>query len=243
MDNAVAHRLFRSTRALLRRGSQRLLYPNICHHCSGGVEAGLRYVCLRCRRRMPTLDLHRLAENEMTDRFWGRLPVQRAAALLPYGKDQPAQKLIWHLKYDNRPDIGAWLGGWLGDTLADGGFGPFDAVVPVPLHADRLRTRGYNQAEHIANGIAEATGAEVLPHAIERVAATETQTKKSSFERVKNMEGVFRLSPKLDLRGRVVLLVDDVMTTGATLEAVGRELLGARPEALKVATLALARNY
>ena len=207
------------------------------------MEAGLRYVCLRCRKTMPTLDLHRLAENEMTDRFWGRLPVARAAALLPYGKHQPAQKLIWHLKYDNQPDIGAWLGGWLGDTLAEGAFGAFDAIVPVPLHPSRYKTRGYNQAEHIANGIAEATGAEVFPHAVERVAATETQTRKSSFERVANMEGVFRRSPSVDLRDRVVLLVDDVMTTGATLEAVGRELVGAGPRELKVATLALARNY
>ena len=179
----------------------------------------------------------------MTDRFWGRLPVCRAAALLPYGEGQPARKLIWHLKYDNRPDIGTWLGRWLGDTLADGSFGTFDAIVPVPLHPTRLRARGYNQAEYIANGIAAVTGVEVLPQAVARVRATETQTKKTSLERVENMEGVFRLSPKPELRHRTVLLVDDVMTTGATLEAVGRELIRAEPRALKVATLALARNF
>ena len=245
MEIASLHRLYRSTRKALVRGGEQLLYPSVCGSCNHRIEPGLRYVCIRCRLEMPTLDLHRLAENEMSDRFWGRLPIARAAALLPYAKGLPAQRLVWHLKYDNRPDIGAWLGGWLGSLLTEGetAFGDFDVVVPVPLHPSRLRKRGYNQAEHLARGLAEATGVEVLPHAIRRVRATETQTKKTSFDRARNMEGVFELSPKRDLAGRTVLLVDDVMTTGATLEAVGEQLLRAQPAALKIATAALARNY
>ena len=237
--------LFRSTRRALVRGLSQLVYPDLCGNCDGHIPAGLRFVCLDCRFSMPTLDLHRLVENEMTDRFWGRLPVSRAAALLSYGEGQPARRLIWHLKYDNRPGIGTWLGGWLGETLAEdqAAFGHFDAIVPVPLHPTRQRTRGYNQAEQIANGIAQASEAEVLAQAVLRTRHTETQTKKSSFDRAKNMENVFELSPKLDLRGRVILLVDDVMTTGATLEAVGRELTKAQPAELKIATLALARNF
>ena len=237
--------LFRATRRALVRGFSQLVYPNICGNCNGRIPAGLRFVCLDCRFSMPTLDLHRLVENEMTDRFWGRLPVARAAALLSYGEGQPARRLIWHLKYDNRPNIGTWLGGWLGETLAEDAcaFGHFDAVVPVPLHPARQRTRGYNQAEQIANGIAQVTDVDVLAKAVLRTRHTETQTKKSSFDRAKNMEDVFALAPELDLRGRVVLLVDDVMTTGATLEAVGRELMKAEPAELKIATLALARDY
>ena len=243
--DAKPESLFRSTRKRLVRGLEQLLYPTVCGNCGGAVQSGLRFVCLDCRFHLPTLDLHRLVENEMTDRFFGRLPVSRAAALLSYGEGQPSRRLIWHLKYDNRPGIGTWLGGWLGETLSEEAtaFGDFDAIVPVPLHRLRQRTRGYNQAERIAAGVAEATGAEVVTSAVHRTRHTATQTKKSSFDRAKNMEDVFALSPGHDLRGRRVLLVDDVMTTGATLEAVGLALMQAEPAELKVATLALARNF
>lgn len=244
IDVPAQHSLFRSTRRAIVRGLEQLVYPEVCGNCGARVESGLRFVCVQCRIDMPTLDLHRLPENEMTDRFWGRLPVARAAALLSYGEGQPSRRLIWHLKYDNRPAIGTWLGGWLAETLTgDCSFGTFDVVVPVPLHPRRRRERGYNQAEQIANGIAEVSGASSLPHAVARLRHTDTQTKKSSFDRAKNMEGVFGLSPKHGLRDKHVLLVDDVMTTGATLEAVGQEIVRGEPASLKVATVALARDF
>ncbi len=220
------------------------MFPRVCSHCNERLESSVRFVCVGCRSVISTLDLHTLVENEMTDRFWGRLPITRAAALLPYGQGLPAQRLMWSMKYDNRPDIGNSLGGWLGSVIGEAGvFGAFDAIVPVPLHPLRLETRGYNQALRIAEGIAEASGAEVLAEAVQRVKHTSTQTAKSSFARMENMQEVFRLSPKHDLRGRVILLVDDVMTTGATLEAVGRELLKGDISELKIATLALARKF
>ncbi len=229
----------------LRAGINELLYPQLCSVCEGRIESGTRYICLSCRASLATLDLHRLPENELTDRFWGRLPVTRGAALLPYAKGLPAQPLIWKLKYDNRPDIGFCLGGWLGSMLAEAAdiFGPVDAIVPVPLHPLRLAKRGYNQAERISAGIGDAMGVFVLKDAIERTRNTNTQTRKTGFERIENMQEVFALSPKHDLRGKRILLVDDVMTTGATLEAVGQELIKAQPAELKVATLALARRY
>ncbi len=227
-----------------RQGVLELLYPRVCSHCNGRLESSVRFICLGCRAAISTLDLHTLVENEMTDRFWGRLPVARAAALLPYGQGLPAQRLMWSMKYDNRPEIGNSLGGWLGSIIGEtSAFGSFDAIVPVPLHPLRLKARGYNQALRIAQGLAEATGVEVLAEAVQRVRHTSTQTAKSSFARVENMEEVFRLSPKHEVRGRTILLVDDVMTTGATLEAVGRELLKGDLAELKVATLALARKF
>jgi len=195
-----------------------------------------------------TLDLHHLPENTITDRFWGRLPVERAAALLPYSQDTPAQRLMWLLKYDDRPDVGLKLGGWLGQLLNNSFvFGEVDYVIPVPLHEDKLLTRGYNQAERIAAGIAEEIGAECMPFAVLRKRYTETQTRKSQFERMVNVEKVFELAASIHedglhlLSGKHILLVDDVMTTGATLEALGSAILPAKPASLKVAVLALAR--
>jgi predicted amidophosphoribosyltransferase len=202
---------------------------------------------------MTTLDLHHLVENTVTDRFWGRLAVERAAALLPYSQGTPAQRLMWLLKYDNRPEVGVKLGGWLGQLIKNSFvFGEVDYVVPVPLHEAKLRTRGYNQAERVAAGIAEVINAECLPFAVKRKQFTETQTRKSQFERMENVESVFELSQRPQqqnandstlhlLSGKHVLLVDDVMTTGATLEALGRAVLPAKPASFKVAVLALAR--
>lgn len=184
----------------------------------------------------------------MTDRFWGRIPVERAAALLPYSQGTPAQRLMWLLKYDDRPEVGFKLGAWLGQMLAGAFvFGAVDYVIPVPLHEDKLRTRGYNQAERVAAGIAESLGAECLPYAVLRKRYTETQTRKSQFERMENVESVFQLAVNVGqgkvhpLSGKHILLVDDVMTTGATLEALGSVLLPVKPASLKVAVLALAR--
>ena len=231
----------------LAAGARELLYPQLCAVCEGRVESATRHICLGCRGRLATLDLHRLPENELTDRFWGRLPVTRGASLLPYGHGLPAQGLMWRLKYDNRPDIGLRLGGWLGSMILDSAevFGAVDGIVPVPLHPSRRATRGYNQAERIAAGLAEALGAPVWENAVVRTRATQTQTRKSGFERIANMEGVFGLAPKprTELQGRRILLVDDVMTTGATLEAVGAVLVEAGAAEIKVATLALARKF
>ena len=222
-------------------------FPRVCCLCEAAIPGGTRFVCLRCRATTETLDLHTLAENEMTDKFWGRLPVERAAALLPYGSGTLAERVMRLLKYDDRPDVGVSLGGWLGALLAGGDsvFGPVDVVVPVPLHPRKRRRRGYNQAERVAAGIARGLGGEVvcLQQAVRRTRETETQTRKSQFERLANVEGVFALTrgARRRLAGRRVLLVDDVVTTGATLESLGREVMTAEPASLKVATLALAR--
>lgn len=229
-------------------GLWELMFPEPCAICDRPVSTGTRFVCVRCRAKVTTLDLHHLPENTITDRFWGRLPVARAAALLPYSQGTPAQRLMWLLKYDDRPEVGVKLGGWLGQMIKGSFvFGEVDYVIPVPLHEDKLLTRGYNQAERVAAGIAEELGAECLPFAVLRKRYTETQTRKTQFERMVNVESVFELanSPTEHsthlLSGKHILLVDDVMTTGATLEALGSAILPANPASLKVGVLALAR--
>jgi len=232
--------------AKIAAGFSEFVFPEACAVCALPVSTGTRFVCIRCRAKLTVLDLHHLPENSMTDRFWGRIPVERAAALLPYSQGTPAQRLMWLLKYDNRPEVGVKLGAWLGQMIKSSFvFGSVDYVVPVPLHEDKLRLRGYNQAERVATGIAEKLGAECLPFAVLRKKYTDTQTRKTQFERMENVESVFELSPKhtegSSMTGKHVLLVDDVMTTGATLEALGRVILPLKPASLKVGVLALAR--
>lgn len=230
----------------LRRGALDVAFPRSCCLCGLRLYDGIDYVCLYCRAELTTLDLHTLPENAMTDKFWGRLPVARAAALLPYGKGTPAQRFMQLLKYDDRPDIGVKLGAWLGTMLAASPvFGPVDVILPVPLHERKERKRGYNQAERIGAGLAEPLDARCLPRLVRRTRDTKTQTRKSQFERMVNVEEVFSLSPKQGLnrlRGKHVLLVDDVMTTGATLEALGKVVEPCEPASIKIATLALARR-
>jgi len=178
----------------LATGFSEFVFPEACAVCARPVPSGTRFVCIRCRAKLTVLDLHHLPENSMTDRFWGRIPVERAAALLPYSQGTPAQRLMWLLKYDNRPEVGVKLGSWLGQMIKSSFvFGPVDYVIPVPLHEDKLRTRGYNQAERVAAGIAEEIGAECLPFAVLRKRYTETQTRKSQFERMENVESVFEV--------------------------------------------------
>lgn len=233
----------RETLQRVRTGLRELAFPHVCSICGSHIGSGAAYVCLRCRATLTTLDLHTLAENEITDRFWARLPVARGAALLPYRKGTPAEKVMQALKYDNRPDIGLSLGAWLGMLLAGSVvFGEVDAIIPVPLHPQRQRMRGYNQAERIGAGLSRTLDAPCLDEAVRRTRHTQSQTTMSQFERMQNMEGVFELANARSLRGRHVLLVDDVLTTGATLEAVGREVLKAEPASIKIATLALARK-
>ena len=235
-----------ATFQLLKSGASDFAFPTICSVCAQQMSTQVKYVCVRCRSELVTLDLHTLAQNTMTDRFWARLPVQRAAALLPYTAGSPAQRIMWLLKYDNRPDLGLNLGAWLGTLLANNEtFGPVDAIVAVPLHPKKLRVRGYNQAERIAAGLALSLGAPHLANAVVRTRHTETQTRKGQFQRMVNVDEVFQLSPKQtlsSLTNKHVLLVDDVMTTGATLEALGKAILPAKPASFKVATLALARK-
>ncbi len=235
-------------------GLRDIAFPSVCGVCSHRLNSGIDHVCLSCRATLTVLDLHTIPQNTMTDRFWGRLPIVRAAALLPYTPEAPAVRIMQLLKYDDRPQLGYNLGSWFGRLLAESKvFGEVDLVVPVPLHPKKFRIRGYNQAERIARGIADVMEAQCLPYLVERRRHTQTQTRMSKFERMVNVDDVFQLAgtsasgaapryAKNLIQGRSILLVDDVMTTGATLESLGKAILPAEPGELKVATLALARH-
>ena len=196
-----------------------LLAPRSCAVCGTRLEPQEDIVCACCNLHLPRTN-SALApyDNEMAQLFWGRVPVERSAALLHYQAAAPASALLYKLKYGNRPDLGVELGQLMGkELLPTGFFQGIDFIVPVPLARQRMRQRGYNQSEMLAQGIAQVTGLKVKRGLIRRIVNTETQTHKDRWARTDNVNQAFKLVQKMPETGCHVLFVDDVVTTGATL--------------------------
>lgn len=225
----------------LLNGLLHLLYPNLCAGCDADLPSQHSCFCMVCQRRLHTTNMHLLAENEFTDRFWGRLPLVSGTALYYFNRKSPIQRALHQLKYRNRPEIGLSIGRRLGSLLAQSPFfAGISAIVPVPLHPQKERLRGYNQSALFAQGIAESTRIPVESNILIRRSATSTQTKKKRMERFDNVSAVFDLHHSGRLAGKHLLLVDDVLTTGATLEACGHVLLTIPGVRLSMATIAIA---
>ena len=220
-----------------------LLYPNLCAAC-GRALIGKEYVCcMSCLYHLPRTGYWKKPDNPLEQLFWGRVPVEHACALFFFEKGSRYRKLLHRLKYNGRPEIGVLLGRELGRELKNTlHYQCVNTIIPVPLHPKRQRRRGYNQSERIAAGIAQVTGWEVNNSALVRMRFTETQTHKSRQERWENVSEAFALKDAATLTGRHVLLVDDVLTTGATLEACILQLKKAPDCKISVATLACTKK-
>lgn len=220
-----------------------LFFPAICPACAtAGLPSGLK-ICLRCQAKMPFTNFHQLEENPFTVRFWGRLPIVHGAAMLAFSKGGRVQRLLHALKYKGRKDLGVYLGRAYGQTLQEvPAYRTTDLILPVPLHFRRLRIRGYNQSASFAQGLSESLGVPWSENYLSRSAHTDTQTRKSRIERFYNVEKAFQLHHCQDLEGKQILLVDDVLTTGATLEACGQLLLEVPGLRLNLATIAIANG-
>ncbi len=215
--------------------------PNICPGCTQHRPPRGQWLCLSCEARLPLTDFHRFSENRVTDRLWGRIPLEAATAMLLFRKDGIAQNLIHHLKYKGRQDVGYQLGKRYGYLLRQQApYHTVDAIVPVPLHLRKLQMRGYNQAAIFGQGLATTMHVPVIANALQRTRFTQTQTRKSLDERIRNVTGAFSLNQSQELQGKHLLLVDDVLTTGATLESCAQLLLSVADVRLSVATLAIA---
>ncbi|PSK95078.1 ComF family protein [Taibaiella chishuiensis] len=220
-----------------------LFFPDLCAACDRALSGSEQVLCLHCLLNLPRTGLHRLPENKVQRLFTGRLPLVRATAFTYFTKDGMMQHLLHQLKYKGRAATGSFLGNVFGQELqADGWLEATDLLVPVPLHRQKAYRRGFNQAALIAGGIAAATSLPVAANALERVRDTGSQTRKSRLERLDNVATVFRAGKAAQIRGKRLLLVDDVLTTGATLEAAGLALLEAGAASLGIATLALATD-
>ncbi len=185
--------------------------------------------------------MHLLRENEFTQRLWGRLPLLSGAAFFYFTRKSPVQRALHLLKYHNKPEVGLKIGREFGRKLLESAtFQSIDAIVPVPLHISKQRTRGYNQSAMFAQGIAEALEIPVLEQALLRRQFTDSQTRKKRLERYDNVGGVFAVTQPAALEGKHLLLVDDVLTTGATLEVCGNALLSVPSTRLSSVTIAIA---
>ena len=184
-----------------------------------------------------------MEDNPLDKVFWGRVQLASTAALYNFQKKSKVQHLIHQLKYNNRIDVGIFMGKLLGADLAKAeAFKDVVKVVPVPLHPDKQRKRGYNQSEQIAIGLAKAMNIEMDATSFIRTVDTETQTRKSRFARWENVKEIFKVTAPSELANRHILLVDDVITTGATLESAAHIILGIEGVKLSVACIAFARD-
>lgn len=198
-------------------------------------------LCIRCAASLPHTGYAGKPANPIEKMFWGRLKLEAAASIFFFSKSTVIQQLVHSLKYKGNRSMGDYLGRVMGNTLQDGGrFRDIDGLIPLPMHPAKEKKRGYNQATLLCEGISAVTGIPVLHRLLLKARITETQTRKHRTERWENAEGSFTVDiPELQ-RHRHILLVDDVITTGATLEAAGQRLQQAGTVKLSIATLATA---
>lgn len=217
-----------------------LLFPHVCTGCGSDILSESSELCMRCMDAMPETNFELYPNNPVEKLFWGRLPLAGATAQYYFTKESLMQHLMHQFKYRGNKDIGLQLGKIMGEQIKRSGRFEVDALIPLPLFPRKEKRRGYNQASLLCEGMAESMKIPMLDKIVTRPQHTETQTKKGRIERWKNMEGKFVLNDAAAIRNKHLLLVDDVITTGATLEACGNELLKAENITLSVATLCIA---
>lgn len=216
--------------------------PRVCICCGEMLAETEVGICTKCRRTAPLTHMWRLSENEMTDKFCGVVPVERASAFMWYIGGSAWRSVIHSLKYRKRWRVAVDMGEWYGHALAeDGLLDDVDMIVPVPLHWRRRVWRGYNQAEYIALGISRVSGVPVEFGAVVRVKDNPSQTRQNRYIRWDNVSEIFAVPWAERLRGKRILLVDDVCTTGATISSCALAIVEACDGEVKidVATLAM----
>jgi len=219
-----------------------LFFPNHCLGCSSALYKGEDILCTRCILELPKTKYHEHVENTIKTRLTGRLPLTYAMAFLQFRKTGVVQHLLHQLKYNNHPEIGVRLGKIYGKELADSDYDKaFDLIIPIPLHKSRRRRRGYNQSAKFAEGLSSTMNIPWDESIAERKIKTTTQTRKTKTERWENVRNVFYIKHPERIINKRILLVDDVITTGATLEACGHELLNHGCSEISIACIAEAQ--
>ncbi|MBI2730457.1 MAG: ComF family protein [Sphingobacteriales bacterium] len=228
---------------LIKNGLTQLFFPHTCYGCGSDLLSEESLLCLRCLNDLPETNFAKHLNNPVEKIFWGRIPVAAAMTGFYFSKHAIIQSLIHQLKYKGKKEVGIFFGNRLAFQLKDSNrFNGIDALIPLPLFPDKQKKRGYNQASVIANGISEITGVPVWDNIVTRRVYTETQTHKGRTDRWQNVSESFKLLNADALKNKHVMLVDDVITTGATTEACGSVLLSAGMVQLSIAALAYATD-
>lgn len=215
-----------------------LLFPRLCYACGNYLLRNENLICTGCYVSIPRTNYHLQDGNPIAQLFWGRCQVEKAAAFSFYSRKSRIRNLIHKLKYSGIREIGYELGRIYAVSLKSSGFTDnIDMIIPVPLHPSKKRIRGFNQSDCIAAGISDVTGLPVNTESLVRIILTATQTNRSRYDRWTNVEGIFRITDTEVITGKHILLVDDVITTGSTIEACVNELLKAGD--VKVSVIAI----
>lgn len=218
-----------------------LFFPRVCMACGNTLYKHEHMICFSCQYHLPKTNFHLLEDNPVARQFWGKINFSAAASCYYFNKGGKVQHLVHQLKYKGYKEVGSHIGTIYGHDLKNSPlFSTIDAIIPVPLHPRKEARRGYNQAEWFAIGLAESMQAELDVTTLLRVQASETQTRKTRFRRWENVKEIFQLMDAERQAGKHVLLVDDVITTGSTLEAAGHELMKIPGVKVSVASIACA---
>ena len=217
-----------------------LLYPRLCVICGDPLIENEEFFCFACFLKLPRTHYHLIPENQAIERLAGKVSLEKASSYFYYNKGGIAQKLVAEIKYKGNQNLGEWIGTYLAkDMISSGFFQGIDYLVPVPLHRSKEKKRGFNQAGKIAEGIAQVTKIPLETNNVFREKSNTTQTRKGVFDRWKNTRNLFQLKdPKL-FSTKHILLIDDVLTTGSTLESVAQSLLKSQEIKVSILTLAI----
>ena len=220
-----------------------LFYPSVCAACGNALFRWENLVCTRCRSQLPKTGYELNEDNPLARLFYGKVRLKAVTACFFFSKEGKVQHLIHELKYKGNKEAGVFLGQELGKTLKEAPlFQGVDYLIPVPLHPKKEKQRGYNQSLMIAQGISEVTDIQIGDGFLVRSVNTATQTHKNKEERWQNVKDIFELRHPERLEGKYVLLIDDVLTTGATLEACAMKLTSISDITISCATAACAGN-
>ncbi len=235
----MSARLFMNPGISLLPALAHLFFPHVCCGCGTDLVEENKIFCIYCMGSMPFTGFEFCAGNPVEKIFWGRAEIQAASAHLYFTKKSIVQQSLHWFKYKGRKEIGSYFGSCMGHALKNSGrFQDCQLVLPLPLYTSREKKRGYNQAAILGESISAAMNIPQFANCLERIKGTATQTHKNRIQRWQNMEDKFRVKRKDLICGKHILLVDDVVTTGATLEACARVLLRIEGVTLSIATLA-----
>ena len=220
-----------------------LFYPKQCLGCGNHLLSGEFTICSTCRHQLPETGFCTMTDNVVTQTFRGRVPIEQGTALLFYKKEGISQKLIYHLKYKGRQDVGVFFGQWMLEECRENHrFDDIQAIIKVPLHPQKKKKRGYNQLTTFARVLSDGLSVPVVENVLVKIGKSTSQTKKTRFGRFDKIAEKFHIIDTSILTGKHVLLVDDVLTTGATLEACAMELRKTPHIKISIATMVIADN-
>jgi len=215
------------------------LYPQICFGCGTDEVEKNMPLCPNCIQDLPFTDFFGINENPVEKIFWGRANVQNAGALFFFTKDSLIQKLITELKYHHNKKVGVLFGKLMGDAIAvEEKFKQIDLIIPIPINASKINSRGFNQSEVIAIGMQQVWHRPILNNVLIKRSWSNSQTKKNRKARLQQFPDLFFLQKPTSIEGKHILLVDDVLTTGATLEAAVTSLMTGSPASVSIAVAA-----